>query len=327
MNKKVFLFVTVVAILITIISACAPSSAAEPEVVVEQAVEEVLVGKGAETEALAFTDDLGNVIELDDNPEAIVSLSPSTTEILFAVGAGGQVSGRDEMSLAPEAALSVPSVGAMWGDLPAEAILAAEPDLIFVAEIINEDQVQAMQDLGLQVFWQANPTTFEELWDNLREIGSVTGHEDAAEVLIAELQARVENVVSAVADAEERPSVFYELDATDPSNPWTAGSGTFIDLIISTAGGTNAAADLQGDYAQMSAEALIAADPDIIVLGDAPFGVTPESVAQRAGWENLTAVVNGDVYPFNPDILSIPGPRLVEGLEEMARILQPDLFP
>jgi len=327
MNKKVFLFVTVVAILITIISACAPSSAAEPEVVVEQAVEEVLVGKGAETEALAFTDDLGNVIELDDNPEAIVSLSPSTTEILFAVGAGGQVSGRDEMSLAPEAALSVPSVGAMWGDLPAEAILAAEPDLIFVAEIINEDQVQAMQDLGLQVFWQANPTTFEELWDNLREIGSVTGHEDAAEVLIAELQARVENVVSAVADAEERPSVFYELDATDPSNPWTAGSGTFIDLIISTAGGTNAAADLQGDYAQMSAEALIAADPDIIVLGDAPFGVTPKSVAQRAGWENLTAVVNGDVYPFNPDILSIPGPRLVEGLEEMARILQPDLFP
>ena len=326
MKKKLIWSFTLFSISTFIFSACGSAPAAASEAVKVPAAETALEEEEMSSESLTFTDDLGNEIELEAYPQAIVSLSPSTTEILFAVGAGDQVAGRDEMSLAPEAALAVPSVGAMWGELPAEAILAAEPDLIFVAEIINEDQVQAMQDLGLQVFWQSNPTSFNGLWDNLREIALVTGNVETAEELISDLNARVEKVEDAIAEAESTPTVFYELDATDPSNPWTAGSGTFIDLIISAAGGTNAAADLQGEYAQMSAEALIAADPDVIVLGDAPFGVTPESVGQRAGWEGLSAVVNGDVYPFNPDILSIPGPRLVDGLEEMAKILHPELF-
>ena len=109
-------------------------------------------------ETMTFTDDLGHTIELTGYPKSIVSISTSTTEILFAIGAGDQVVGRDEYSVYPEAALDVPSVGAMWEDLPAEAILALEPDLIVAAQIISEDQVQALHDLGLNVYWQANPT-------------------------------------------------------------------------------------------------------------------------------------------------------------------------
>ena len=275
---------------------------------------------------MTFTDDLGNTIELAGTPQAIVSISASTTEILFAIGAGGQLVGRDEYSIYPEEALDVTSVGALWEELPAEVILALEPDLVVAAEIISEDQVLALRELGLNVYWQANPTSYEELFENLRDFARLTGHEAETETLIADLDARVKSVQEKVATVSERPSVFYELDATDPSNPWTTGSGTFIDYIITEAGGTNAASALEGEYAQISSEELIAVDPDVILLADAPFGVTPEIVAERPGWDVIAAVTKNALYPIDPNMMSVPGPRLVDALEETARLLHPELF-
>ena len=277
-------------------------------------------------EMMAFTDDMGNTIEMDGYPQAIVSLSASTTEILFAIGAGGQVVGRDEYSVYPEDALQVTNIGAMWEELPSEAILALEPDLVVAAQIISEDQVQALRDLGLNVYWQANPTSYEGLWENLRDFARLTDHEDETETLIASLQARVKSVQEKTAAVTERPSVFYELDATDPSNPWTSGTGTFIDYIITQAGGTNAASALEGEYAQISAEEMIAVNPDIILLADALYGTTPESVTERPGWDVITAVQNNALYPIDPNMMSVPGPRLVDALEETARLVHPELF-
>jgi iron complex transport system substrate-binding protein len=269
---------------------------------------------------------MGNTITLEQYPQAIVSLSPSTTEILFAIGAGEQVVGRDDMSLYPEEAQTVESIGSLWGELPTEAILAMEPDLVVAAQIIAPENVQALQDLGLNVYWQANPADFDGLYDNLCDFAVLTGHVDETEALIADLQSRVDAVLTTVAEADSTPSVFYELDATDPANPWTTGSGTFIDYIITLAGGTNAAAALEGDFAQISAEELIAVNPDVILLADALYGTTPESVAERPGWDAIAAVLNGAVYPIDPNIMSVPGPRLVNGLEETARLLHPELF-
>ncbi len=294
------------------LSACAPA--------------EKIVPEEAAGSLMTFTDDLGVTLEFESYPQKILSISPSTTEVLFAIGAGEQVVGRDDMSLYPEAALEVPSVGAMWGELPTEAILALEPDLVVAAQIISEDQVQALRDLGLKVYWQKNPTTYEELWDNLRDFALLTGHETEIETLISELDARVKAVQEKIAPLSYHPSVFYELDATDPSAPWTTGTGTFIDYIITLAGGTNAASALEGDYIQISAEELIAVNPDIILLSDAIYGVSPEMVAARAGWDSIAAVANNAVYPIDPSIMSAPGPRLVDGLEEMAKLLHPEVF-
>jgi iron complex transport system substrate-binding protein len=278
------------------------------------------------TEMMVFEDDMGNMLELEGYPQAIVSISASTTEILFAIGAGGQVVGRDEYSIYPEEALEVTSIGAMWEELPAEAILALEPDLVVAAEIISEEQVNALRDLGLKVYWQANPTSYEGLWENLRAFAKLTGHEDETEAMIADLEERVAAVQEKAATVSERPSVFYELDATDPSNPWTAGTGTFIDYIINQAGGANAASALEGDYAQLSSEQLIAVNPDIILLADALYGTTPESVAERPGWDVITAVQENAIYPIDPNMMSVPGPRLVDALEETARLVHPELF-
>ena len=292
-----------------LLSACGPSAPVAPA-----------------AETMTFTDDLGNTIELAGFPQKIVSLSPSMTEILFAIDAGEQVVGRDEFSVYPEEALAVTSIGALWDELPSEAILALEPDLVLAAQIISEDQVTALRNLDLNVYWQANPATYEELWENLRDIARLTGHETETETLIEDLEARVKAVQDKTAPVSDRPSIFYELDATDPSNPWTAGSGTFIDYIIVEAGGTNAAAALQGDYAQISSEQLIAINPDIILLADAPYGTTPESVTARPGWEIITAVQESALYPIDPNMMSVPGPRLVDALEETARLLHPELF-
>ena len=325
------LFLTVVLLL----SACsseatpAPASNQDPEPVTVTEPTEAPMPEPTEepgTEMMVFEDDMGNMFELDGYPQAIVSISASTTEILFAIGAGGQVVGRDEYSIYPEEALEVTNIGAMWEELPAEAILALEPDLIVAAQIISEDQVTALRDLGLKVYWQANPTSYEELWENLRDFAKLTGHEDETEDLIADLEARVAAVQDKTATVNERPSVFYELDATDPSNPWTAGTGTFIDYIINQAGGSNAASALEGEYAQISSEQLIAVNPDIILLADAPYGTTPESVAERPGWDVIAAVQEKALYPIDPNMMSVPGPRLVDALEITAGLLHPELF-
>lgn len=273
-----------------------------------------------------FTDGLGRSITLDAPATQIVTLGASVLESLFAIGAGDQVSGREEFSTFPEEALEIPSVGSLWGELPSEAIVALEPDLVIAAEIISPEQVAALEELGLLVFWQANPIDFEGLYVNIRELADLSDHRDEAEELIQAMSQRVAGVIAVVGTVSENPTVFYELDATDPENPYTVGTGNFIDTLINMAGGVNIGAVLEGEYAMISSEELIVQNPDIILLSDAAYGITPESVAARPGWDAIAAVVNGQVLPFDPFLVSVPGPRLVDGLEEMARLFHPDLF-
>ena len=118
--------------------------------------------------------------------------------------------------------------------------------------------------------------------------------------------------------------MFFELDATDPARPYTAGPGTFIDMLITLAGGRNLGASLSSGWAQISAEEIFRQDPQIILLGDTAFGATPEAVAERPGWGNLTAVKTGKVFPIDSDLVLRPGPRLIDGLETMVSLFHPD---
>ena len=274
---------------------------------------------------LTFTDGLGREVTLDGPAQRIVSMAPSNTEILFAIGAGDQVVGRDQLSDYPEEAKSVTDVGSTFEALNTELIVSLEPDLVLAAEINTSEQVKQLEDLGLTVYYLKNPLTLEEMYGNLEIVAQLTGHEAEAAALIESLKARVAAVDEKIAPISSRPSVFYEMDATDPAKPYTAGKGTFITQLIERAGGYNIASDLE-EYPQMSLEQVVAADPAFIILGDARYGISPESVAQRPGWEDLTAVKNGNVLPFNDDLVSRPGPRLVDALEELAKLLRPGLF-
>jgi iron complex transport system substrate-binding protein len=256
----------------------------------------------------------------------VVSLAPSNTEILFAVGAGAQVVGRDEFSDTPEEAKTLPSIGGSFSKINNEAIVDLKPDLVLASELNTPEQVQALEALGITVYYLANPKDMEGLYANLATVGRLTGHEAEAGELSAALEQRVQAVTEKTAGVTEQPTVFYELDSTDPNAPYTVGPGTFMDLLITMAGGQNAAGSADNPWPQLSLEQIVVLNPEIILLGDAAYGVTPESVAQRAGWEGLDAVQNGRVYPFDDNLASRPGPRLVDGLEALAKLLHPELF-
>lgn len=273
-----------------------------------------------------FTDGLGREITLKDIPQRIVSTAPSNTEILFAIGAGNQVVGRDQFSDYPEAAKKVTDIGTTSDKLNTEQIVSLQPDLVLAAEINTPEQVKQLEDLGITVYYLKNPHTLEEMYGNLETVAKLTGHEADAATLIESLKKRVAAVDEKIAPINSRPSVFYELDSTDPAKPYTAGKDSFVSLLIDRAGGANMAANLEG-YPQLSLEQIVAADPAFIILGDATWGgVTPEMVAARPGWKNLSAVKNGKVVTFDDNLVSRPGPRLVDGLEQLAKLLHPELF-
>ena len=274
---------------------------------------------------LTFTDGLGREVMLNGPAQRVVSLAPSNTEILFAIGAGDQMVGRDQLSDFPPEAAVVTDIGTTFDTLNTEAIVSLQPDLVLAAEINTPEQVKQLEDLGLTVYYLKNPLTLEEMYANLETVAQLTGHAEEAAALIESLKRRVAAVDEKIAPLSSRFSVFYELDATDPAKPYTAGKGTFITQLIDRAGGINIASELEG-YPQMSLEQVVAADPDFIILGDARYGVSPESIAQRPGWQNLSAVQNGQVLPFNDDLVSRPGPRLVDALEELAKLMRPGLF-
>ena len=273
-----------------------------------------------------YIDGEGRSIVLAGPAQRIVSLAPSNTEILYAIGAGDQVVGRDEFSDYPAEAKDLPSVGGSMGEYDFEAIAALEPDLVLATAINTPNQVKALEELGITVYMLPNPDDLDGLYANLTTVGQLTGHETETQVLVDSLKARVQVVLEKVAISSYLPAVFYELDGTDPAKPWTAGPDTFMSKWISLAGGRNVGDEMDSSWAQISQEALIVANPEIILLGDAAYGMTPEQVAARPGWDAIAAVESGKILVFDDNLISRPGPRLVDALETLARLLHPELF-
>ncbi|HEX7556673.1 MAG TPA: cobalamin-binding protein [Leptolinea sp.] len=278
-------------------------------------------------EGITLQDGLNRTVTLKKAAIHIVSLAPSNTEILFAIGAGSQIIGRDSFSDYPKEAKNLRDVGGPSFGNNMEMITNLQPDLILAAEINNKDQVKEFEKLGLTVFYLNNPTDMTGLYTNLEIAGKLTGREKEAASLIESLKTRVAAVDEKIAVSNSRPKVFYEVDGTDPAKPWTTGPGSFMDKMIQEAGGANAGANLPIQWAQISQEELIIQNPDLILLGDAKFGTTVEMVSSRAGWNDLKAVQIGNVHPFDDDLASRPGPRLVDGLEALAKAIHPELFP
>jgi len=338
MNKSRLRISSIVIILSFLLTACGTSLPAEPTPLPPEPTnvpdtpiptnipDTPVPSEEPKLEPIVVIDDLGSEIILEEPAQIIISISPNLTEILFGIGAGDRLVGRDSNSQFPEGALKAVDLGAMWDGIPIEDILALEPDLVLAGEIYAAEAIQELRDLGLIVYWQANPEDFDGLYENIKDIAVLTGNEEEAEILVESLNDRVVLLEGILEGVEDMPLVFYELDASDPANPWTTGAGTFISYIIKKAKGQNLGDVLDGEWVQISSEELIAQNPDYILLADALYGITPESVAERAGWSEITAVLNGNLLPFDPFILSVPGPRLIDGFEQLAEMIHPELF-
>jgi iron complex transport system substrate-binding protein len=276
--------------------------------------------------AITLTDSLGREVTLAKPATHIVSLAPSNTETLYVLGALDTLVGRDDYSDFPAEVASVPSIGNLYPNVNAEAVIALKPDLVLAAGVTSPDDVKKLADLGLTVYATSYATSLDDIYADIQAVGTLIGKSEKANAVVDDLKARVAKVAATAATAAAQPSVFYEVDATEPEKPWTAGSGTFIDNLITLAGGQNAAA-ISADYYQINFEQLLTVNPEVIVLGSSTYGgQTPELVAQRPGWDKINAVKNNAVYIFDDNLVSRPGPRIVEGLEALAKLIHPELF-
>ncbi len=275
---------------------------------------------------VTVTDSVGREVELPGGRlERIISLAPSATEILFAIGAGDWLIGIDDFSNYPAETADIPKLGSFSPDL--ERIVALEPDLVVGSTITSNEVIEQIESLGIPVL-VVGSLDIRGVADSIILLGEAVGKEETAQALAAELLDRIEAVVVAVAGVE-RPRIFYEIDASDPNRPFTIGPGFFVDNLVTLAGAENVFADADSPFPQVGLEAVIARDPEIIILADAPFGTTVESVKARAGWDGIDAVVNDRFMVISQELsdqMSRPGPRIADALEAIAIFLHPEAF-
>jgi iron complex transport system substrate-binding protein len=255
---------------------------------------------------VTITDTAGNTVTLDAPPARIASLDAAHTEILFAIGAGDQVTAVDKTSDCPTTVALLPQVDAFTPSL--EAIAALEPDLVVLFYDAG-DIVAALQSADIDVLLLETPPTVVGAYEDIELLGEATGHLTEAQELVTTMSEEVEAVEASVA-GQTAPSVFHELDSTY----FTVGDGSFVDDLYTILGANNIGRGLGLAGPQLSSEAIIAENPDVIILADTEFGESAETVAARPGWSNINAVKNGLVVGIDTDIVSRPGPRIVDAL-------------
>lgn len=269
---------------------------------------------------VTVTDSLHRQVTVGQEPQKIISLSPAITEILFALGVEEKIVGVTDFCDYPAAALDKPKVGG-FENPNLEVIINSGADVIFAAAGIQQDLVKQFEDLGLLVV-TLDAENVEQVLDNIRLAGLITGAGQRAEELTQSLQERIDAVVAKTAAVQSKPKVFFEVW----DNPlMSAGPGSFINDLIQLAGGENIAADLTERFGEFSQELLLERNPEIYIINN--HAHQPEDIKTRAGYEGLQAVKMNQVFSIEDDIVTLPGPRIVDGLEAMAAIIHPELFP
>ena len=279
-----------------------------------------VLGGAQKKVTLSIVDDYGRTVELHGIPQRIVSVAPSPTEILFAVGAGSQVVGVDNYSDYPAEARSLPQIGSYT--LNMEVIMSLKPDLIVSSDLVPRAQLDQLEAQGVPYFIFAT-RTMEDVIKDLRLAGSLTGHSLEAESLVAGLQARINAVTNkTLAAGVEKVRTYVEYYPL-----WTYGPGSFGNDMIRLAGGVNIAANASTEYPELTPEFIIAQNPQVIVYTVGPMTTTTASdFADRSGWSITFAVSQDKIYSIDDNLVSRYGPRVVDGLEQLAEIIHPELF-
>lgn len=276
----------------------------------------------SESYPVTIKDDLGNAITLERKPLRIVSMAPSNTEILFALGAGDKVVGVDDYSNFPPEANKVEKIGG-FSTPSIEKIVSLRPDLVLGTEA-HEKFLPQLTRAGLPVLL-LSPRTLDEVLQSVRKVGRAIGATEQAEQLTGDMARRLEGVKARYSRRGEgaRPKVYYEV-YSDPM--MSVGPKTLIHQVIVAAGGRNIFDDADKDYPIVSSEAVLDRNPDVIVFPQfhGTGCLTVEELRARPGWTKITAVRDGRVYPIDADLISRPGPRIVEAVETLAGLLWKD---
>ena len=317
--------VAAVAVLAALLAACSAGPAATPVPTPTAAPTTAPTTAPAPTPAAAFpvslVDDEGTSVMIPSPPERIVSLTPATTEILFAVGAGPRVVATTDFDDYPPEAVALPDVASYQG-VDVEKIVGLEADLVVAGGngFNSPDAIAKLRGLGIPVVVVYAPDVAGVLKD-IELVATAAGEPAAGAAMTAQMGAEITAISQALkAGGGTPPRVFYELDAT--KEIYGPADNSFVAEMIRLAGGDPITTGSPTVFS-IPLESLLAADPQVVVLGDAAYGTTPEIVAARPGWGGMTAVKGGAIRPVNDVVVTRPGPRLVEGLRALALAIDP----
>lgn len=268
---------------------------------------------------LKVTDAFKREVVLDKAPEKIVSVSPSITEIIYALGKGSELVGRTDYDDYPTEVSSVKSIGNLTNPSE-EKIIDLKPDVVFVSDITSKDTVKKLEDLNIKVIVYSGEQSFDGTYKNINSIAEVLNAKDKANTIIDGMKAKVKEVEDKVKDAK-KPSVYYVV-GYGQGGDFTSGKGTFIGQMIELAGGTNAANDVEGwNY---SLEKLVSKNPDLMICSK--YFDTKKGIEAAAGYKDLKAVKENKLLEIDDNLINRQGPRLADGLEAMAKLIHPELF-
>ena len=269
---------------------------------------------------VTVVDDLGREVTLERAPTRVVTMIPSHTETVCAIAGCDLLVGVDQFSNHPSEVADLPSLGSGFSP-NVEAIVALEPDLVLVDEYSG--LAEALTPFGIPVF-AGTPQTLADTYQLFATIGLLLDAEDAAALVAGRVRGQIAGVAERVAGAPA-PAVYYELDAT----PYSVGPGSFLGQMIAAAGGDNIVPAELGDFPQLDPEFVVAQDPDIVLLADAPYGESLATLRERPGWSSIDAVADGAVIEMTQaevDLLNRAGPRLGDAILLLARWLHPGRF-
>ena len=315
-RNRASIFLVVSAVLLSFLGACTPVS----EEAVPPAQNELAF-------PLDVTDQMGRQLRIERVPERIVSLSPSNTEIVYALGLEDKLVGVTEYCDYPEAAKDKPKIGG-FNTVDDEKIVEIQPDLVLATEIHTDEVIPHLERLGLTVL-AITPKTLSQVLAAINLIGKCTGRKEEAARLVDEMEGRIKAIADKTGNLTqvERPRVFY---VTWHNPLMTVGSEARHDELIQVSGGINIFHDLADDYPTVSLEAVINANPEVIIAGTG-MGSGEDSPLQLALTEprlkDVDARIRDRVYGVHTDLVARPGPRIADGLEWMAGVIHPEIFP
>ncbi|WP_163527747.1 ABC transporter substrate-binding protein [Halobacillus ihumii] len=274
---------------------------------------------------LTVKDSAGNEVVLEEDPERIVSLIPSNTEITFAVGAGEQVVGVSKHDNYPEQVNEIDKIGGM--QINTEKVLSLKPDLV-LAHGSNAHNSQAaikqIRNAGIPVYVVKNATDFKGVYETIQSIGKLVNEQEKANSIVAGMKDKLKKIKEKASTIEDPKSVFVEVSPAPEI--YTTGTGTFMNQMLEAINAKNAAASQEG-WVKMNEEAIISLQPDVIITTYGYYTKNPvEKVLSREGWEQVPAIKNEQVFDVHSDIVTRAGPRLIEGVERLAEAVYPETF-
>lgn len=319
MKKLYFLFFSLL-LTVGILAGCGSNNEAKEEDNGGQTAQQAETGF-----PLTITDATGEKVTIEKEPERIVSIMPSNTEVAFALGVGEKIIGVITWDNYPEEVADIEKVGDQNIDI--EKIIALNPDLVLghASHATNSAEgLQQLKDAGITVVLINEATSFQQAYESIEMIGKVTGAEEKATEIIDDMKERIENIKEKTANVEKKKSVVFEISGQPL---FVAGKNTFMDEILSIINAENVVSDLDEPWPQVDEEYMIEKNPDVIITTYGYYTEDPiGQVTGRAGWQDITAVKEKQVYDVHSDKVTRPGPRLAEGVEEVAKIIYPELF-